>query len=192
MAINVTVQDLDNYPGNEKRITVDQEQMVPLGNQGDEVFLLSFSTTAYSNTSSRTAISDLYITDFKTGWCKSSGFKGSSFALDSTHCSIEVKIDSTTSGIDSGYYRITLDHDDGVPISGDVIAADMEEKIRALADSFGSADIGYKLAYMNALVEFSGGRFWIIWNHLNVLRGGRDRICPAQLLGQDRRLLPQR
>ena len=31
MAINIDTQDLDNYPGNVKRVTVDQDQIVPAG-----------------------------------------------------------------------------------------------------------------------------------------------------------------
>ena len=58
MAINLDTQNLQEYPGVTKRVTLDQEQIVPYDNEGDEVFLLSFSTTAYSNNSSRTAIQD--------------------------------------------------------------------------------------------------------------------------------------
>jgi len=164
MALNIDTQDLINYPGNVKRVAVDQELVVTNVDEGDESFVLNFSTTAYSDNILRTKIQDYYITNFKAGWCKSSGFAGSGgkFALDSTHNSIEVKIDSTTSGISDGYYRITLDHDDGLPLDGAVIANDMGIKIRALVDTFGSADIGYKLAYMNAVVEFEDGRFWIV------------------------------
>lgn len=162
MAINIDTQDLINYPGNIKRVTVDQESVIPQGYEGDEQFMLSFSTTAYSDNVARTRIQDYYITEFKSGWSKSSGFVGTKFALDSTHNSLEVKIDSTVSGISGGYYRITLNHNDGLPIDAEVVAADMETKIRALADSLATADVGYKMAYLNAVVEFTGGRFWVV------------------------------
>lgn len=162
MAINIDTQDLVNYPGIVKRVTIDQESVVPQGYEGDEQFILSFSTSAYSDNANRTRIQDLYITYFKAGWCKSSGFSGTKFALDSTHNSLEIKIDSTASGISDGYYRITLEHNDGITIDGEVVAADMEVKIRALADELDTADVGYRLAFMNASVEFTGGRFWII------------------------------
>ena len=164
MPITIDTQDLINYPGIVKRVTVDQDSIVPLSFEGDEQFLLSFTTTAYSDNVLRTKIQDYYITSFKAGWCKSSGFTGlgGKFALDSTHNSIEVKIDSTTSGISDGYYRIILDHADGIPLDGSVIANDISIKIKALADTFGSADIGYKTAYMNSVVEFTNGRFWIV------------------------------
>ena len=175
MAINVDTQDLVNYPGNIKRVTADQESVVPQGYEGDEQFMSSFSTTAYSNIDTRTRIQTYYITSFKAGWCKSSGFKGTTFALDATHCSLEVKIDATTSGISDGYYRITLEHNNGLPINSEVVAADMETKIRALASSFGSADMGFKLAYMNAVVEFTNGRFWIVSGSLGKYYSGANK-----------------
>ncbi len=163
MAINVDTQNLVDYPGNVKRVTVNQESVVPQGQEGDEQFMLSFSTTAYSDIANRTQIQDYYITSFRAGWCKSSGFTGTTFALASGTNNLEVQIDSTTSGTDgiSGYYSITLDHNSGIPIGAEVVAADMETKIRALADTLGSADVGFRLAYMNASVEFTGGRLWI-------------------------------
>ena len=167
MAINIDSQDLVNYPGNVKRVTLDQDSVVPIGFEGDEQFMLSFSTTAYSDNVARTRIQTYYVTNFKSGWCKSSGFAGTKFALDSTHCSLEVKIDSTVSGVSGGYYRITLDHDDGVPIDAEVVADDMELKVRALADTLNTADTGYRLAYMNSSVEFIGGRFWVVSGSLS-------------------------
>jgi hypothetical protein len=162
MALSIDTQDLVNYPGNVKRVSIDQESVVPQGYEGDEQFMISCSTTAYSDNTNRTAIQDYYITSFKSGWCKSSGFSGTKFALDSTHNSIEVKIDSTTSGISDGYYRVTLNHNDGIPIDASVVADDMETKVRAIADELADVDVGFRLAYMNSTVEFQNGRFWIV------------------------------
>jgi hypothetical protein len=175
MAINVDTQDLVNYPGNVKRVTVDQESVVPQGFEGDEQFMLSFATTAYSDNTSRTRIQDYYVTSFKAGWCKSSGFAGTKFALDSTHNSLEIKIDSTTSGISSGYYRITLDHNNGIPVDAEVVAADMEVKIRAIVDDLETVDVGFKLAYMNSSVEFAGSRFWIVSGSLSEYYSGSNK-----------------
>jgi len=165
MAIRVDTQDLENYPGTVKVVTVDQDSIVPTGNEGDEKYVISFSTSAYSDNVDRTAIQTLYVTDFKTGWCKSSGFTGSNgrFALDSTHNKMKIKMDATVSGSDgSGWYEITLDHDDGAYIEGASVAEDMELKIRALVNSLNTADAGFDLAYRNASVEFNGGQFWIV------------------------------
>jgi hypothetical protein len=175
MSISIDTQDLVNYPGNVKRVTIDQESVVPQGFEGDSQFMLSFSTTAYSDITAKTKIQDLYVTDFKSGWCKSSGFAGNKFALDATHRCLEIKMDATTSGIGDGYYRVTLDHNDGVQIDAEVVAEDLENKIRALADNLDTADIGYKMAYMNAVVEFKGGRFWIVSGSVGKYYSGANR-----------------
>lgn len=166
MAINIDTQDLVNYPGTVKRVTVDQSSLVSQGSEGDESYVMSFSTTAYSNVTSRTAIQTLYITNFKSGWCRSSGFAGTAnkFALTASGNTIGVKLDSTVSGTGgTGYYDVVLDYNaDGTPISGETIAEDMEIKIRALADDLETADIGNRLAYLNASVEYEDGYFWIV------------------------------
>lgn len=176
MAITVITQDLENHPGVTKNVTVDQKQMVPVGYEGDEKFLLSFSTTAYSDNTNRTAISTIYSTYIKAGWCKSSGFAGvnGKFALDSTHCNLKVKLDATVSGSDqSGYYTITLAHSDGSYISGDSVAEDMETKIRAI--SVVTADTGFALSYLNASVEFKDGQFWVVSGSMGKYFTGADR-----------------
>lgn len=165
MAIRIDTQDLDNYPGTIKVVTADQDSIVPAGYEGDEKYVLSFSTTAYSDNTNNTAIQTIYVTDFKAGWCKSSGFTGSNgrFALDATHNKMKIKTDATVSGADgSGWYEIELDHDEGALISGASVAEDMEEKIRAIAKTIHTADSGFTLAYKNASVEFNDSQFWII------------------------------
>jgi hypothetical protein len=162
MALNIDTQDIDAYPGTVKRVTVDQSQIVPIGFEGDEQFVVTIGTSAYSDNTLRTAIQDLYVTDFIAGWCKSSGFAGSSgkYSLDATHNTIRVKMDATVSGVgQTGYYPITLDWDDSAR-SGELVAQDMEDKIRAVTCS--GADAGYQLAYTNASVEYKNGKFWIV------------------------------
>jgi len=166
MALNINTQDLEHYPGNTQRVTVDLSSLVPVGFEGDEQFLMVASTTAYSDNVNRTAIQDLQIMDFKAGWCKSSGFGGvgGKFALDSSHYKMKVKIDATISGSDgSGWYTIDLAYNnDGTKISGEAIADDMETKIRAIGDNLNVGDAGFKLSYVNTSVYFKEGRFWIV------------------------------
>lgn len=166
MAINIDTQDLVNYPGNVKRVTVDQLSVVPQGYEGDEQYTLKISTSAYSDIENRTAIQDMYMTDFKIGWCKSSGFAGSDgqFSLTSGANRLKIKLDSTVSGIDgNGYYEIMLGYnDDSSPTNGESIADDMETKIRALADTLNIGDIGYKAAFTNCSVEYLNGKFWVL------------------------------
>ena len=175
MALSIDTQNMNDFPGNIKRVSIDQKSLVLSGYDGDEQFMNSFSTSAYSDNTNRTNIQDYYVTSFKAGWCKSSGFTGTSFALDATHNSIEVKIDSTTSGISGGYYRVTLDHLDGIPIGEDVIAENIEAKLKEIAYSLGTEDTGYKLAYLNASVEFIGSRFWIVSGSISQYYSGANK-----------------
>lgn len=188
MALNIDTQDIENYPGTTKRVSVDQDSIVPAGFEGDEQYVINISTTAYSDNTNNTAIQDLYVMDFKAGWCKSSGFAGSSgkFDVDSTHYKLNVKIDNSTttsgSSVGNGYYEIELDYNqDDTPITGEAIAADMEEKIRAI--SVHTEDTGYALSYLNASVEYTNGRFWIISGSMSSYFTGSNRssvrVLPA-------------
>ena len=168
MALNVDTQDLQNWPGNVKRVTLDQSNIVLTGQEGDEQFVLSFSTSAYSDNTDRTAIPDLYVTTMKTGWCKSSGLTGTGgkFDLTSSAHSLKINIDYTShSGSGShtgdGFYIINLNYDNSVPISGEVIADDLQFKIRSLADNLHDDDEGLQLSYLNASVEYKNSRFFI-------------------------------
>jgi hypothetical protein len=180
MAITVSTQDLINYPGTVKTVTVDQTSMVPTGQEGDEKYVQKFSTGAYSSIANTTAIQDIYVTKFKTGWCKSSGFAGAGgkFDVDSTHNKFNVKIDATTtvtgSNIGDGYYEITLTYNaDDTPIAGSTVAEDIETKIRAIA--LHTEDTGFSLAYMNASVEYSNGKFYIVSGSVGSYFSGEDR-----------------
>ena len=139
MAISISVQDLENYPGTTKKISIDLDSIVQVGSEGDETFVLNASTSSYSDNDDRTAIQDIYITEIKAGWCKSSGFAGSSgkFYIDDSHKNLKIKIDATVSGSNGdGYYTVSLTpNDDSTPINGETIAAELEDEIRALAGS---------------------------------------------------------
>ena len=182
MALSIDTQSLADYPGNVKRVTVDYSAIVPVGNEGDEVYVQNVSTTAYSNNTDRTAISDLYITDFKIGWCKSSGFTGSGgkYALSASACKLYVKVDATVSGTNTvdgtaGFYEVELAHSSGTPISGESVASDIEIKIRAVANSLETADAAYSKAYKNVSVEYKNGKFWIISGSVASVYSGENR-----------------
>jgi hypothetical protein len=182
MAINIGTQDLENYPGNSKTVTIDVASLVPTGYEGDEQIVLRIYTTAYSNIANRTAIQNLYITEAKSGWIKSSGFKGSVFQLDSTHNTFRVKLDATVSGSDgSGYYDVVLDHDDGANIPGDQVAADMEIKIRAIPAGvqWNTADTGFTMAYRDCSVYFENGKFKIVSGSIGDSYIGADKSAVA-------------
>jgi len=186
MAINISTQDLENYPGTVKTVTVDQSSIVPTGYEGDGQYVQKFSTTAYSNIASTTAIQAIYVTDFKAGWCKSSGFAGSGgkFSLDSTNYKFDIKIDATTttsgSSRGNGYYEIELGYD-GTPRDASVVAADIEEKIRAL--TLHTEDTGFELSYMNASVEYKDGKFYIVSGSVSEHHTGDNRSSVKVLPG---------
>jgi hypothetical protein len=190
MALNIDTQDLVNYPGNTKRVTIDVDSIVPTGYEGDEQIVLTISTNAYSDIANTTAIQNLYITEAKSGWIKSSGFKGNKFALDATSTNMRLRLDSTASGTSQvggqwGYYPITLAHDNGAYLTGEAVAADMETKIRAIPDTAGwkTADDGFILSYRNASVEFSDGKFKIISGSITNYYTGTNKSAVAVASG---------
>jgi len=178
MAVNVSVYDLENYPDNAKTITVNLKTLVPIGGEGDEKWVLSFTTAAYSDNTERTAIQDIYVQEIKAGWLKSSGFvgMGGKFTIGSSSKQLKVKLDNSAGASGGGgYYTITLT--EGENLTGESIAADMEEQIRALPDdvSWVEADDAYILAYMNCSVEYSDGKFWIISGSVSPYYTGASR-----------------
>ena len=178
MAISVTVYDLENYPDYPKTITLDEKSVVPAGQEGDEKWVLSFVTTAYSDNTARTAIQDIYVQEIKGGWLKSSGFLGTGgkFTIGATSKELDIRIDASAGAAGNElYYTITLT--EGVNLNGDVIASDMETQIRALPDdaSWITADASYELSYLNASVEYKEGRFWIISGTISPYYTGASR-----------------
>ena len=172
----VSVYDLENYPDNSKTITVLLKSIVPIGAEGDEKWVVSFDTTAYSNNTNRTAIQDMYVRDIKAGWLNSSGLVGTSgkFTINETSKTLGIKIDNSA----NTYY---IELDEGTNITGDALAADMETKIRAIPASgqWNSVDDGFKLAYKNASVEFEHNKFKIIAGSMSKYYNGSSRTSVA-------------
>ncbi len=198
MSITLDVMDLVNYPGTTKRVTIDTETLVPLGVDGDEKYMLSATTAAYSDAVDRTNIADLYVSTGKIGWSKSSGFKGinGKFALDTGVNVLGVKMDATVSGTAGGYYEVTLDHDDGVGKKGEDIASDLQTKLRDVTCNAG--DAGFQLAYQSCSVVFKDNKFYIASGTIgdtftgpyrsSVLVGGSPASDCADLLGFDQQV----
>jgi hypothetical protein len=160
MSVNVSVYDLETYPDNNKTVTVDIKQVTPIGYEGDEQWVLSVTTTAYSqdfidnNGTTRLSISDVYILDQKAGWAKSSGLiSANKFDFTGSDNQIKVKIDGDTS-----WRTVTLATGSG--ISADTVAARLETGIRAYGAP-GAAMSG-DLGYLNASVEYEDGYFKIV------------------------------
>lgn len=172
MAVNVTVRDIDNYPGNSKTVTVDLNQLVALGGGGDEVWLASASTTATASGSA--TIQPVYINENMLGWSKSTGFNQGPYTINASQNTLKVSIDGGTAR------TITLSNQDN-PVTGEAVAADMQEKIQVLAVT-GGLEAG-NLSYKNATVEFSNGRFVIKSGAVNDSYTGTDRTSVAVTVG---------
>ena len=151
MAVNVSVYDLVNYPDNSKTVTVDIKQVTPIGYEGDEQWVISCVTSAYSDNTDRTAIQDIYIQNMRHGWAKGMEAAGPFVIVSGTNQAFEIKIDADT----------TWRHIDITPdtYSGDALADWLEAAIRNLDDTVSST---YQLAYMNMSVKYEDGRFQFV------------------------------
>jgi hypothetical protein len=156
MAVNVTVYDLDNYPDNNKTVTVDQTTVVPVSYDGDEQWVHSFTTNAYSDNVNTTAIQDIYVREMYTGWHKSSGLVDLSTGITVASNSkvLGLNIDNS-----SGWYYIQLEEGFYGP---DSLVNHMEDLVRAVPDSGLWNSNDDSLAYKNAMVEYYNGKIRII------------------------------
>ena len=170
MATNITVKDLDNYPDISKTITVDQKTLVPTGAQGDEKWVLSFVTTAYSNNTALTAIQDIYVQEFSTGWIKSSGLVdlGSGVIISSVSKSFEISIDG------SNWYDVVLTEATYGP---DSLADHIQTVVRGIptASGIGWSSSDDQLAFKNAIVEYDEGKLKIISGNVSEFYTGTNK-----------------
>ena len=179
MAITQEVQDLNNYPGNVKTVTLDVDSVVPTGTEGDEKMMYTASTSAYSDNTARTAIQTLYVSGSKIGWAKSNGLAGAAgkFAVTSSSYKLGISLDATVSGTyqsgGRGCYEISLAFNDSTPTSGAAVAANFQEEIRKITCE--ADDAGYQLAYTNASVQFVDGKFMISSGAIAHSYTGADR-----------------
>ncbi|KKN58619.1 hypothetical protein LCGC14_0550380 [marine sediment metagenome] len=166
MATNVSVYDLENYPDNAKTVTADQATVVPTGALGDEKWVLTFTTSAYSDNTNLTAIQDIYVQEIKTGWAKSSGFASSPYALSVSSRTLGIKIDNSS----QYYIDIAIDS-----YGGDSLASEMQTAIRAIPDSFLWSSSDDQLSYKNAIVEYTDGKFYVISGNVGAFYTGTNR-----------------
>lgn len=150
MSINESVKDVENFPSKSKTVTLDLQSIVPVDNNGDEVYVVTASSTA-TKIGTGTA-SPIYVREFKAGFCNSSGFKNPPFNISASNSNLKISIDGST------YRAISLDTGNG--LAGEDIAKDLETKINALAGTHGLEE--YNLAFWNATVEFKNNRFRIV------------------------------
>lgn len=153
MASNISVFDLDNYPSNPKTVSVDITEVVPYGNNGEDTWVFSATTTATA--SGGAAIQRIYIRNAKWGWAKSSGLKQGPYDVTNAQRHLKVSIDeSIGSGVEVALTANAL------PLSGSAVASDLQNKINATARTGGSK--AGNLSYLNATVRYNSGFFEII------------------------------
>lgn len=166
MAINTIVYDLEGYPENSKTITLDLLKVVPVGAQGDEKFLLTCKTNAYSDFTAKTVIDDIFIQEFLCGWCKSSGFAGAVFTIQiGVNDELKIKINNA-----SEYYTVTLAA--GINLTSDAVAVDIQTKLRGLTMETEDAASIFALGYKNCRCIFSNSRFIIKSGTISKLLSG--------------------
>jgi len=153
MAVNVTVFDLVNFPNNPKTVTVDLTELVPLGNAGEDTWVLSAITSATA--SGGAAIQRLYISDTSFGWAKSNNLNSGPFDVTASQRHLKVAIDEDVASA----VEIEL-ATSAQQIGGNAVANDMQTKLSDTART-GGAKVG-NLAYLNATVTFIDGVFKII------------------------------
>lgn len=155
MATTITVRDLDNYPDNSKTISVSQTTMIPTGAEGDEKWVLSFTTSAYSDNTDRTSIQDIYIQEFKAGWAKSSGLVSAPFTIQEGRKSLGISLDG------SDVYDIVLTNG---TYGGDSLADHIQELVREVPTTFSGTwnSNDDPLAFMNSAAKFTNGKFYIV------------------------------
>ena len=140
MAINVTTYDLDNYPDNAKTVTVDLKSVVATGSDGDEKYVLSADTSTTASGSA--TIQESFVSDTRVGWAMSNSRVSGPFTITESNKNLKVAIDEDISGA----ITITVSTD-ASPQTGDSIAADIENKIKASTVIGG--DKAGNLSYLN-------------------------------------------
>lgn len=154
MATNVTVRDLDNYPDIYKTVMVDQTAIIPTDARGDEKWVISFSTNAYSDNVSYTAIQDIYVQGFKVGWAKSTDVSGP-FTIESGNNTLGIRMDG---GVTTYYVTLTSG-----TYYGEALAEHLETKIRAIPTASGVwSALDDELSFINSIVDYKNNKFYVV------------------------------
>jgi len=150
MAINETVYS-PLYPNNTKTVTIDLVSRIPLGEGGDEKYILSVSvgTNVYSDIANSTRISPIYIYEMRRGWAQ--GFS-IDFPVVTAGGTLTIAIDEADSG------AVTVDVASGT-LSSSTLIQSLQYQLRATASGSGvKATASNKLSYMNAEAVVEDGR----------------------------------
>ncbi len=170
MATNITVYDIINYPNNSRTVTVDLKKVTPTGEDGDEKWVLSATTTATASGSA--AIQDTFVDFSNVGFCKSSGIPTEPFTINGSQLTMKIAVDEAIGS--AATINLTIAD---TPITGDSVAADMQNQIQALTIT-GAAKAG-NLSYLNTKCTYENGRFVITSGSLASAFTGAARTSVA-------------
>lgn len=173
MAINETVRDLENFPNVSKTVTLDQSKVVPVDNEGDEIYVLSATPGTGVTKLGGGTINPIFVREFKAGYARSSGLKDAPFTITGTNNTLRISIDG-------GIVR-TITLTNGTSLSGDNVAADLQAQINALGGVGGLEALN--LAYLNATVKFINGKFLIVAGSISNTYTGVGRSSVQVLAG---------
>jgi hypothetical protein len=144
MSIAQTVRDVENYPNSSKTVTLDLQQIIPVDDEGNEVYVLTAATTAKAP--GNVSIGNVFIREYKAGYARSSGLKSPPFNITSSNNQLRVSLDG------SAYQTVVLTSGNG--LSGEDVAQDLENKI--------TAAVSGNLSFLNATVEFVNNKFLVV------------------------------
>jgi hypothetical protein len=144
MSIVQTVRDIENYPNNSKTVTLDLQQIIPVDDEGNEIYVLTAATSATAP--GKVVIGNVFIREYVAGYARSSGLVSPPFSISGTNNQLQISLDG------SAYQTVTLTS--GVGLSGEDVAQDLENKI--------TAAVSGNLAFLNATVQFVNNKFLIV------------------------------
>ncbi len=170
MAVNVSVFNLENYPNNPKTVVVDMSELVPYGNGGEDTWVVSAVTSATA--SGGASIQRLYINHTKFGYAKSSGLRTGPYSITNLQKHLKVAVDEDISSAVEVMLTTSA-----LPLGGDAVASDLQEKINATARS-GGPKAG-NLSYLNTVVRYVNGTFEIISGTAGEFYTGSDKTSVA-------------
>ncbi len=173
MAVNVTVRDIENFPGGTpKTVTVDVVQIVPVGGspEGDEIWISSSTTSATA--SGGGSIESIFKNDVKRGFVRGKSVAAGLITIAAS-TGLKIAIDeSIGAGVDVTLTEVT----NALPSD---IAVDLEAKIKAQADIGGGGGKVGNLSYLNVQVRFADNKFQIESGTLSSTFTGSGRSSVA-------------
>jgi len=173
MAITTTIRDLENFPSVSKTVTLDQVSVVPVDNEGDEIYVLSATPGAGVVKLGGGTISPVFVRDFKAGYLRSSGLKNPPFTVSASNNTLRISIDGGT------LRAITLTS--GNNLSGANVASDLQAQINALAAVGGLEALNN--SYLSATVKFLNNKFLIVSGSISNTFTGVGRSSMQVLAG---------